>query len=188
MEYFDDSKNVQDYLRMAEGYDGKELIESLKEHLSPGSSVLELGMGPGKDLDILSETFRVTGSDSSPVFLDLYREKHPDADILQLDAVTLETNRSFDCLYSNKVLQHLKRADLAASFLRQYEILNSDGLLFHSFWWGDREEEMKGLRFVYYTEETIRPLIGDVFEWVEFSRYKEMKKDDSFYLVLKRKG
>ena len=51
----------------------------------------------------------------------------------------------------------------------------------------DREEEMKGLRFVYYTEETLRPLVGDVFEWTEFSRYKEMKKDDSFYVVLKRK-
>ena len=188
MGYFDKAKNVHDYIRMAEGYDGSELIGILEDYLPPGSSVLELGMGPGKDLDLLAESFRATGSDISRVFLDLYRRKHPDADLLQLDAVTLETDRKFDCLYSNKVLIHLRKDELAESLIRQREALNDDGILFHSFWWGDREEEMHGLRFVYYTEAAIRPLVGDLLlEWIGFGRYKEMKKNDSFYMVLKRK-
>jgi trans-aconitate methyltransferase len=107
MGYFDNVKNVRDYIRMAEGYDGRELIENLKKHLRSGSSVLELGMGPGKDMDILAGTYRVTGSDSSRIFLDMHRQTHPEADLLQLDAVTIKTDRRFDCLYSNKVLQHL---------------------------------------------------------------------------------
>jgi cyclopropane fatty-acyl-phospholipid synthase-like methyltransferase len=186
MGYFDNAKNVRDYIRMVEGYDGRALIENLQKHLRSGSSVLELGMGPGKDMDILAGTYRVTGSDSSRIFLDMYRQTHPEADLLQLDAVAIKTDRRFDCLYSNKVLQHLTKADLERSFLRQGDLLNEGGLLFHSFWWGEKEEVMQGLRFVYYTYDTIKPIVGDSYEWLERGRYKEMKKNDSFYLVLRR--
>ncbi len=46
MAYFDERKNVEDYIKMAEGYDGRELIAVLKKYLLAGSTVLELGMGP----------------------------------------------------------------------------------------------------------------------------------------------
>jgi trans-aconitate methyltransferase len=100
MGYFDERKNVDDYIHMAEGYDGRDLIAVLQKHLPARSTVLELGMGPGKDLDLLAQTYQVTGSDYSNVFLDLYREKHPAADLLQLDAVSLATERKFVCIYS----------------------------------------------------------------------------------------
>ena len=71
MGYFDREENVQQYIDMVEGCDGAELIEILKGHLAAGSSVLELGIGPGKDLDILRDAgYTVTGSDSSSVFVD----------------------------------------------------------------------------------------------------------------------
>ncbi len=62
MSYFHEEKNVAEYIQLADGFDGKELIEILKGYLSLGSSVLELGMGPGKDLDMLVKIGkRVTG-------------------------------------------------------------------------------------------------------------------------------
>lgn len=51
---------VQEYIEMVEGYDGTELINVLKNYLPKGSSLLELGMGPGKDLDLLKKTYSVT--------------------------------------------------------------------------------------------------------------------------------
>ena len=65
MGYYDDAENVKEYVEMAEGFDGRELIDVLREYLAEGASVLELGMGPGKDLEMLSEHYRATGSDSS---------------------------------------------------------------------------------------------------------------------------
>jgi len=62
---------------------------------------LELGIGLGKDFNILKKSYAVTGSDNSQVFLDKYKQKHPDADLLFLDAVTIQTDRKFDCIYSN---------------------------------------------------------------------------------------
>ena len=186
MGYFDERKNVVEYIQMAEGYDGRELIATLKKHLPAGSTVLELGMGPGKDLDLLAQTYTVTGSDYSSVFLNLYREKHPAADLLKIDAAIIETDRTFDCIYSNKVLHHLPKSDLHRSFTRQKELLTDSGLLMHSFWHGDKEEEFHGLRFVYYTEDELLNTIDPGFEVVALDRYKEIEDDDSFYILLRK--
>ena len=119
MGFFDTEKGIEQYIKMAEGYDGAELIKILQKFLRADSTVLELGMGPGKDMDILEKSYVVTGSDNSQVFLDKYKEKHQDADLLLLDAVTLKTGRKFDCVYSNKVLHHLTKEDLRKSIQRQ---------------------------------------------------------------------
>ena len=74
MGYYDREENVQEYIQMADGYDGKALIDRLWRFLPDGSTVLEIGMGPGKDLDILREKYVVTGSDSSDVFLEFIQE------------------------------------------------------------------------------------------------------------------
>ena len=91
MNYFDVQKNVENYIKMAEGYDGHEMIPILRKYLSDGASVLELGMGPGKDFELLSAHYRVTGSDSSHVFVERYRKINPESDLLILDAVTIDT-------------------------------------------------------------------------------------------------
>jgi cyclopropane fatty-acyl-phospholipid synthase-like methyltransferase len=83
MGFFDIEENVNEYIELAEGFDGAILINELKNHLPQGSSVLELGMGPGKDLDLLSKQYTVTGSDSSNVFINLYRKKNEQADLEQ---------------------------------------------------------------------------------------------------------
>ena len=186
MGYFDDETHVQEYIEMAEGFDGRELIEKLKGYLPPGSTLLELGMGPGKDLDLLGQTYVATGSDVSEVFLSLYRSKHRDADLLQLDALTLDTDRRFQCIYSNKVLHHLSKVELKRSFARQAGVLEPNGIALHTFWHGDKEESHHGLRFVYYTIEGLEEVIPPEFRILESSLYKEMEREDSICIVVKR--
>ena len=186
MGYYDRTENVEAYIQMAEGYDGREFVPVLEKYVRRGASVLELGMGPGKDLRILGESFQVTGSDVSKVFLDRYRKTHPDADLLLLDAATMDTDRTFDCIYSNKVLHHLTSDELRQSLGRQSRVLNAHGILFHTFWHGDGEQQIDGLRFVYYTEESFGELLGDVYEVLEMERYSEIDEGDSFFAVLKK--
>lgn len=175
-------------MRMTQDYDGTELLKLLEPFLGEGCTMLEIGMGPGKDLDLLRETYTVTGSDLSDGFLELYREKNPDADLLNLDAVTLETKRTFEAIFSNKVLHQLSREDLRKSFQRQYELLEPKGIVSHTFWYGDKIVEVKGMTFYYYTEETILPLIKDLFEVVFFQKYMEMDTDDSILFILKKRS
>jgi SAM-dependent methyltransferase len=187
MSYYDDKENVEEYVKMAEGYDGREFIPVLRQYLPDGATVLELGMGPGKDVEILGEYFQVTGSDHSQIFVARYLETHPDADVVRLDACAMAIERTFDGIYSNKVLYHLTRDELRQSLKRQLALLNPGGILFHTMWAGEGAEDMKGLHFEYVTEASFADLLEDGVI-VEAARYAEMEPDDSIYFVVKRDG
>ena len=184
--FFDSEENVESYIKMVEGEDGAALVEVLTRHVKKGASVLELGMGPGTDLALLAKHFAVTGSDYSQVFVDRYLARHPDADVMLLDAVTMDTDRRFDAIYSNKVLQHLPKTAAAKSIAAQHRVLNPNGIVLHALWYGDTAEEHHGLLFQQYTLETFTELIGNHFEVVESARYTEMEADDSIFFVLRR--
>ena len=187
MTFYDNQENVEQYVAMAQGYDGQELVALLREHLAAGASVLELGMGPGVDLDLLRTNYSVIGSDRSTIFLERYRRTHPEATLLQLDAVTLATTMQVDAIYSNKVLHHLTVAELQRSFARQAEILHDGGLALHSFWYGTQEEEHERLLFIYHTEESLQPLLADHFDVLVSHQYTEMDEGDSLVLLLRKK-
>ena len=158
---------------MCEGTDGKKVIDILKKHLKENSTVLELGMGPGKDLDILKKNYNAVGSDNSQEFLSIYAENNKDTQLLLLGAVTINTKKKFDCIYSNKVLQHLTKNQLNESILRQWEVLCDNGLLFHTFWRGDSEEIYDGLRFVYYEKVELINSFQNLFNIIEIDYYSE---------------
>ena len=186
MGFYDEEKTAREYIAMADGYDGGQLIAAMSEHVPQGARVLEIGMGPGKDLDILGQNYRVTGSDSSRFFVDLYRQAHPDADLLILDAATLDTDRKFDCIYSNKVLHHLSQDELQRSLERQHQLLNDGGHVMHSFWKGDRVEEMHGLKFFYRTEAQLRSSFERLYDLICVVAYEELEPDDSIYVLAQR--
>ncbi len=186
MGFYDTEKGVADYLKLAEGYDGAELIDWLRNYLPEKSSVLELGMGPGKDLDILLKTYQATGSDFSQLFLDHYLKQHPGADVLQLDAVSPITTRRFDAIYSNKVLQHLSIDECRQALVAQHSLLNAGGIILHALWYGNDYEEYEGLGFQQYTAESFCELLDGRFEILETRIYTEMEKEDSIAVFLKR--
>ena len=62
---------MDQYLGMVSGPDRK-LVERLSELLSAGATVLEIGMGPGHDLQLLAERYRVVGTDRSPIFVQRF--------------------------------------------------------------------------------------------------------------------
>ena len=171
---------------MAKGFDGQKIISELKKHLPADSNILELGMGPGTDLNILKENYRVTGSDYSEIFINRYRKTHPNADLLVLDAITLETDRKFQGIYSNKVLIHLSHEELKQSLVRQYEALLPSGIICHSFWLGDKEENYDGLRFIYYRVNKLRTLFMDKFDVITIKKYKEIDPDDSLFIIARK--
>ncbi len=187
MDYFNNKKNVEDYIRMADGFDGAEIIKILHRYLRAGSSVLEIGMGPGKDLDILKETYTVTGSDLSPVFINMYLEKHPDADVVILDAISMYISRKFDCIYSNKVLHSITEKQFKTSLTNQIKLLNPGGILCHTLWYGDKVIDVHGMRFQYYTEKTILKHLPHDNELIYVENYKEMDDNDSLLIIVKKK-
>ena len=182
---YDTPDGVEKYAAMAEGYDGRTHIERLNELLTPGAAVLELGMGPGVDLDMLARTFTATGSDHSQAFLDRYALIRPEADLMRLDAITIDTDRRFDAIYSNKVLHHLSVDELRRSLERQAEIIKPEGLLLHGIWAGTTSEQHGGLYDQRYTPETFAAIVPPTLQVAECRYYQEMTADDSLRIILR---
>lgn len=186
----DDYENedfVRKYTEFTPAHDGALLIDVLAGHLPPNSTLLEIGMGPGKDFRQLRQRFRVTGSDFSHLFLDLYREQDPAADLLHLDARTLDTDRTFDAIFSNKVLIHMPAEDLQQSFDRQHAVLNDNGLMLHSFWYGEGVDVFNNVTLVYHNEIDLKRMLADGFDILALERHAKMADGDSIYVLARKK-
>lgn len=172
---------------MAEGHDGRLLINRLKEFLPAGSRVLEIGSGPGKDWNLLKDVYRVIGSDNSKAFLDHLRATFPVGEFLELEAETLLTGEQFDGIFSNKVLHHLEDEALVNSIKRQFELLHPGGIVCHSFWYGQDSEFYNNMFVNYHSDEGIRILFGDYFHHKLFHYYREFEEADSFLYIGQKK-
>lgn len=182
-EYYQTKESVEEYIKLAKGIDGKELINRLKNVIPLNAALLEIGSGPGSDWKILNQSYEVVGSDNSLEFLNHLKTQNAGGEFLQLDAISLETDRKFDGIYSNKVLHHLKDDELILSVKRQFEILNQKGVVCHSFWKGEGSEVFKGLFVNYHSKENIEEVFGAYFEIISIESYKEFEEGDSLLLI-----
>ena len=187
MNFYDDPVNVKKYIKMCNGYDGTNIYKLLSKSLPVGSTLLELGSGGGLDIEYLKRVYSITGSDLSEAFLNVCKEKHPEVPFIKLNAKNLELNELYDCIYSNKVLHHFTKEELKESLLQQTKFLSSRGLIAHSFWLGDEDEEMNGLLFTYYNRAELISIISESYDILSTLSYQEFKEDDSLFVVARIK-
>ena len=186
-EYYKTKESAEEYIRLAKDVSGKQLIEKLKRILALNSVLLEIGSGPGTDWKILKESYNVIGSDNSTEFLNHLISENPNGEFLELDAITLKTDKKFDGIYSNKVMHHLTDKELTDSVKRQHEIVNSNGMICHSFWKGEGSEIFKGLFVNYHNEVGLSEVFKNYFEILSIEHYEEFEPDDSLLLIGKKK-
>lgn len=186
-EYYKTNESVEEYIRLAKDVSGIQLIEKLKQVLPSHSSLLEIGSGPGTDWNILNESYDVIGSDNSSQFLRHLINEYPTGEFLVLDASNLKTDKTFDGIYSNKVLHHLTDNELIDSVKRQSEVLNSNGIICHSFWKGESSEVFKGLFVNYHTKNSLLEVFKTSFEILSIEYYNEFEGDDSLLLIGRKK-
>jgi len=185
MEFYNDPVKVDEYEKMCEEYDGSELYKVLEKHLADNSILLELGSGPGYDINYFQNKYLVTGSDLSDEFLLRCKNKYPDVPFIKLDAVSIKTDNIFDCVYSNKVLHHLTLEKLRDSFKQQQKIIVGNGIFAHTFWLGDKEFTMEGMLFIFHNREDLTNLVSEYFTILETYDYKEFEDGDSIFIVAK---
>ena len=77
--------------------------------------------------------------------------------------------------------------DLKASIKRQYQILNPNGVICHSFWKGEGTEDFKGMFVNYHEVADLSEFFNSHFEILLLEAYKEFDDGDSIVLIAKRK-
>lgn len=176
---------------MSENYSNVWLMDKLDLYLKYNSSILELGMGRGEDFEAISKKYFVTGTDNSPIFIESYKSKHPRANVFVMNSTNINTNKTFDCIYSNKVLQHLSRDEFELSLTSQLQALKKNGIIFMTLWYGVHREELMfdgNFRLTYYTEKDIIEIIKDNFNILSIELFSQVEEDDSMLVVLQRKA
>ncbi|NWL17414.1 class I SAM-dependent methyltransferase [Pseudoalteromonas sp. Scap03] len=129
MKTYETKDGVEDYIRMCDGYDNSKFQNELLNHLKEGSSLLEVGMGPGNDFEWLSNTYRVTGSDYSKEFIEKAKARFSEGEFIILDAVSLKSDKKYDGIYSCKVYQHFELDLIEKSLKINLNCLMKMGLL-----------------------------------------------------------
>ena len=185
MEFYNDPSKVDEYEKMCDEYDGSELYRILDKHLENGSSLLELGCGPGNDIANLIKKYKVTGSDLSDEFLSRCKKKFLAITFLKIDTVNIETEKTFECVFSNKVLHHFKMQQLEESLNHQQSVIAKNGIFAHTFWLGDKEFTMEGMLFVFHNRAKLLALVSKYFTILETYDYKEFEEGDSIFIIAK---
>ena len=183
IEFYNDPIKIDEYEKMCNDYDGTELYKILSRHLKENSTLLELGCGPGNDITYLNKHYSVTGSDLSDEFLKRCKKKFKDLSFVKLDTISINTDKTYDCIFSNKVLHHLAIEELEKSLKRQQKVIKSNGIFAHTFWIGDKEFTMEGMLFVYHNREKLLKIILHYFTILERYDYKEFEASDSIFIV-----
>jgi trans-aconitate methyltransferase len=163
-----------------------EYLKIVKNYLPKNSSLLLLGIGSGKEFEFFSELYSVTCADFSKLLLMMFQQKYPKNNFLNIDPVELNTNKTFDCIFSNKVLSQTDEKELVLSLQNQVKLLNDNGVAIHSFWQGEKEEDHHGLILNYYSKKKLKDLVPQQFEVLEINSYKQDLEEDSLFIVLKK--
>lgn len=186
MNYYHDEKNAKSYVEMCEGYNATKQLNILYEVLPDGAKVLELGSGPGNDLELLNSHYKVTGSDYSPAFIDILGKRFPEQSIELLDAITIDTEGPFDAIYSNKVLHHLSDKDLIESFQRQSQLLVPGGFVFHLIWSHIDAPEDVNMLFEERDKKKMESTMGSNFKVVKVLSFGEFEDGDSLAILAQK--
>lgn len=184
MDCFKDIEKVEKFLKRNKNYDGRVAL-ILRSYLKKGASVLNIGLADGKDFEVLNDWYNAVAIESSELFVDIYKQINNKADVYHADDVKLDLNRTFDCIFTNKLLNRFTELELKESLENQLNLLEGGGKAFHFFCDGEGDILLGGTTLNLYNESKIRQVMPEGFEIIKFSKYL---LDNRFsYFILKKK-
>jgi 2-polyprenyl-3-methyl-5-hydroxy-6-metoxy-1,4-benzoquinol methylase len=166
-------RTIDAYRKNADAYHKTELsidmscfADKLIAMLAPGSSILDVGCGSGRDSKYFSDRgFNVTGIDLTPEFIDIASRYNPAATFRLRDMRNIESlNQSFDGLWSCASFLHIPASDAQGTLEGFNRILNPDGAMFLSVKKGEGEKTVPYMNsterfYTFYSQEGIERLV-----------------------------
>jgi cyclopropane fatty-acyl-phospholipid synthase-like methyltransferase len=122
-------ENSEEYFSRTVNVDPSSFLNPLLTHLTPGSTVLDIGCGSGRDLLWLKiHGFNPTGLERASQLAEMARH-HSQCDVINSDFMSYDFSKhSFDCLLSVGSLVHVKHDELASVISSFLQSLSKGGL------------------------------------------------------------
>ncbi len=141
------------------------------DELAEGS-VLEVGVGNGKESAILSQNHEYTGADISEGMIRTAREYQPHLEFVQASVTDLKfEDDSFDNFFTAATLLHIPRVEMPKALSEIRRVVKNNGIGFISLKEGEGEEVREnenGRYFSFFNSDEFRGILEDNgFEVIE---------------------
>jgi len=157
-------KNAAAYFRSTAGIDPSVFLKPLAGRLEPGSRILDIGCGSGRDLRWLKERgYRVKGLEASPSLASLARN-HAGCEVLVADFLSHDFSREeADALLLIGALVHLDKKRAGSALKRMLQVLSGPKYVLVSLKEGEGVlETADGRMFTLWSDAEARDVLGSL--------------------------
>jgi len=163
IEYYDENADM-----LFERYNSAQMAESyalFTAYLKPGSSIVDLGCGSGRDMKYFSSLgYSVSGVDASSSLAALARE-YSGCDVECTDFLSWNPECQYDAFWANASLLHLDERELLEFFRTKLRFLRPGGIFYCSLKKGiETGVDEDGRFFQNYTDGLLRKILKEARE------------------------
>ena len=163
LEYYD--QNAEQFFKTTADVDFTETQDRFLRYLEPGSRILDLGCGSGRDTRyFLEKGYQVDATDGSAEICRLASE-YTGIPVKQMLFSELDAVSEYDGIWACASILHLPEEELRDVMHRIGTALKEDGVFYTSFKYGDFAGERNGRYFRDFTEESFREFLTDFHEF-----------------------
>lgn len=153
------NQNADTFIEGTQNADMSEQYRFFLKYLTPGSKLLDLGCGSGRDSAYFSSLgFEVTAVDGSEELCKRVKENYGiEAYCIKFEDISFDAE--FDAIWACASLLHVEKVNMPKVLSKVSAALKSGGILYASFKYGSREHVCNGRFFNDYTESDIGTLL-----------------------------
>lgn len=173
------NKNTKEFVNRTIGADMSFCQTKFINLLKPGSNILDVGCGSGRDSKFFLECgFCVQAVDAS-IEMCLAAEEYIGQPVECMRFDELKYNSQFDGVWACASLLHVEKNKLPYILRKLHKALKSGGIMYASFKYGDMEEERLERFFSdYHLDEVEKVFLQDgLFELVESFETEDIRED-----------
>ena len=163
LEYYD--QNAEQFFKTTADVDFTGTQDRFLRCLEPGSRILDLGCGSGRDTRyFLEKGYQVDATDGSAEICRLASE-YTGIPVRQMLFTELDAEEEYDGIWACASILHLPEKELRDVMHRIGTALKEGGIFYTSFKYGDFAGERNGRYFRDFTEESFREFLKDFHEF-----------------------
>ena len=153
------NQNADIFIEGTQNADMSEQYRFFLKYLTPGSKLLDLGCGSGRDSAYFSSLgFVVTAVDGSEELCKRVKANHG-IEALCINFEDISFDAEFDAIWACASLLHVEKVNMPKVLSKVSAALKSGGILYASFKYGSSERVSNGRFFNDYTERDIGTLL-----------------------------
>jgi SAM-dependent methyltransferase len=162
MNYYEE--NYKEFIARTLDVNMSELYRPFCDMLQPGSRILDIGCGPGRDLKYFSSIGHVPlGIEPSQQLADFGR-KYSGCEIIETSIQQFQSEISFDGIWACASLLHLSSDELGKALHKIAGLMHSGSIFYCSFKLGDHKGVRNGRYFNDQTLDSAIELLPEILK------------------------